>query len=98
MSEETFTIESLIESNNILQEEVLRLRNSNRILRVVHKALRATLDSQRAQLELAHFNDDTFKRFCTGEFDQPGQFDAVVVVPEGEGALPNPEGQAEGTV
>jgi hypothetical protein len=98
MSEETYTIESLIESNNILQGEVARLRNGNRILRVVHKALRATLESQRAQIELSQFNDDTFKRFCAGEFDQPGQFDAVVVVPEGEGALLNPEGQAEQSV
>ena len=79
MSEETYTIESLIESNGILQSELTRLRNSNRILRTVHRALRATLESQRAQLELTSFNDDVFKRFCAGEFDTPNQFDAVVV-------------------
>lgn len=78
MSEETFTIESLIESQNILQEEVTRLRNSNRILRTVHRALRAANESLRAQVELSQFNDDTFKRFCEGEFDHPGQFDATV--------------------
>jgi hypothetical protein len=95
MSEETFTIESLIESNNILQTEVTRLRASNRILRTVHRALRATLESQRAQLELAQFNDDTFKRFCNGEFDHPGQFDAVVGVEAEESGLLEPGSQAE---
>ena|ERR1039458_4751477 len=94
MSEETYTIESLIESNGVLQAEVGRLRNSNRILRTVHRALRATLESQRAQLELASFNDDTFKRFCAGEFDHPGQFGAEVTVPTEVGGLPNSEGQA----
>ena len=98
MSEETLTIEALIESNNMLQEEVTRLRNSNRILRTVHRALRATLESQRSQLELASFNDDVFKRFCAGEFDSPNQFDAKVEVPTGEGALLEPEGQADQSV
>jgi hypothetical protein len=98
MSEETFTIESLIESNNILQTELTRLRASNRILRTVHRALRATLESQRAQLELASFNDDTFKRFCNGEFDHPGQFDAVVTEQVADGGLPEPTSQAEQSV
>jgi hypothetical protein len=98
MSEETFTIESLIESNTILQTEVTRLRASNRILRTVHRALRATLESQRAQLELASFNDDTFKRFCNGEFDHPGQFDAVVGVEPEDSGLLEPGSQAEQSV
>jgi L-2-hydroxyglutarate oxidase LhgO len=71
MSEETFTIESLVEANDILQEEVSRLRNSNRILRTVHSALRAANESLRAQIELAKFSDEAFKRFCAGEFDAP---------------------------
>ena len=82
MSEETFTIQALLESNNILQEEVSRLRNSNRILRTVHSALRAANESLRAQVSLAQFNDETFKRFCQGEFDAP-------VTEYAEGALPN---------
>ena len=82
MSEETFTIESLIEANEMLQEELTRLRNSNRILRTVHKALRAANESLRAQVELARFNDETFKSFCQGEFDAP-------VVSSEDGALPS---------
>lgn len=98
MSEETFTIESLVESNNILQEEVSQLRNSNRILRTVHRALRAANESLRRQVTQAMFNDETFKQFCAGEFDSPNQFDAVVVVPEGAGVLPKPDVQADSTV
>jgi FtsZ-binding cell division protein ZapB len=74
MSEETFTIESLVESNNILQGEVTTLRNSNRILRTVHRALRAANESLRRQVEQAAFNDETFKQFCNGDFDTPDQF------------------------
>ena len=81
MSEETFTIQALLESNNILQEEVSRLRNSNRILRTVHSALRAANESLRAQVALAKFNDETFKAFCQGEFDAP-------VTEHAEGGLP----------
>ena len=69
MSEETFTISALVEANEDLQEEVSRLRNSNRVLRTVHSALRAANESLRSQLELARFSDETFKRFCAGEFD-----------------------------
>jgi len=98
MSEETFTLDSLIESNNILQDEVTKLRNSNRILRTVHRALRAANESLRRQVEQAQFNDETFKQFCAGEFDAPEQFSGVVVAPEGDGALPEPEGQAAQSV
>ena len=69
MEDDKQVIASLIESNDILQEEVERLRTSNRILRTVHRALRATNESLRTQAELAKFNDDTFKSFCQGEFD-----------------------------
>ena len=37
----------------------------------MHSALRAANESLRAQVELAKFNDETFKRFCQGEFDAP---------------------------
>ena len=80
-ADDVFTIHALLESNNILQDEVSRLRNTNRVLRTVHSALRSANDSLRAQLELARFSDDTFKRFCAGEFD-------AVVANDGEGALP----------
>jgi hypothetical protein len=98
MSEETYTIESLLVANSTLAEEVARLRNSNRVLRTVHKALRATLESQRAQLELAQFNDDVFKRFCSGEFDHPGQFDAVITEQVADGGLPEPTSQVDQSV
>ncbi len=98
MSEETYTIESLLEANSTLAEEVSRLRTSNRVLRTVHRALRATLESQRAQLELASFNDDVFKRFCAGEFDHPGQFDAAVTEQVAEGGLPEPTSQVDQSV
>jgi hypothetical protein len=98
MSEETFTIESLIEANNILQDEVSRVRVSNRTLRTVFKALRAANESLRRQVEVAQANDDLFKRYCAGEFDAPNQFDAVVEAPTTEGGLPTAEGQAEQSV
>lgn len=98
MSEETYTIESLLEANQTLQTEVAMLRNSNRILRTVHRALRAANESLRRQVSLAQFNDDTFKRFCAGEFDAPGQFGDAVTVPPAEGVLPEAGGQAEASV
>ena len=101
MSEE-HTIESLLESNKTLQDEIAVLRNSNRILRTVHRALRAANESLRNQVELAKFNDDIFKRFCEGEFDAPGQFAngeiAAAITPAEQGGLPIFEGQAEATV
>lgn len=69
LEEKESVIASLIESNDCLQEEVSRLRNSNRILRTVHKALRGQVSSLLRQIELARFNDETFKAFCNGEFD-----------------------------
>ena len=87
MSEETVSkdlvIESLMESNDILRDEVNQLRNSNRILRRVHSALRSANDSLRKQIEAATFNDDTFKKFCEGEFDAKGTIPV-------EGGLPEP--------
>ncbi len=63
---------AVVESNEILQEEVNRLRNNNRILRSVIRALRATVTTLRTQVELAKENDDVFKAFCNGEFDVKG--------------------------
>jgi len=97
-AEEPETINSLMESNQTLQDEVQLLRNSNRILRTVHRALRAANESLRRQVAQAMFNDETFKQFCAGEFDAPNQFGAVFEVPTAEGALPEVGGQAEATV
>jgi hypothetical protein len=91
MSEETLTIEALVESNNILQEEVLRLRNSNRVLRTVVRTLRASLTTLREQVAVAQQNDEMFKAFCAGEFDVKSTHSA-------DGGLPEPESQVERTV
>lgn len=81
-------ITSLMESIECLREEILQLRNNNRILRRVHSALRSANDSLRRQVELAHQNDELFKKFCNGDFD------AKVKSSEG-GGLPEPEPQVE---
>ena len=60
---------ALQESNDILQDEVSRLRETNATLRVVIRTLRRTNESLREQVSNASENDDTFKRFCAGEFD-----------------------------
>ena len=67
MSEEI--VDALVESNDLLQEEVTRLRETNTMLRRVNRALRRTLDSLRNQVAAAAENDETFKAFCAGEFD-----------------------------
>ena len=62
-------VDALVESNDTLQEEVTRLRETNAVLRRVNHALRRTLDSLRNQVAAATENDDTFRRYCEGEFD-----------------------------
>jgi regulator of replication initiation timing len=62
-------IKILAESNDTLQEEVTRLRETNTMLRRVNRALRRTLDSLRNQVAAAAENDETFKAYCAGEFD-----------------------------
>jgi hypothetical protein len=86
-------IEALKESNDILQDEVTRLRETNSTLRTVIRTLRRTNESFRAQVANAIENDDTFKRFCEGEFD------AEVVETSG-GGLPELEdgGTTESTL
>jgi FtsZ-binding cell division protein ZapB len=69
MSEEK-VVDALVESNDLLQEEVTRLRETNTMLRRVNRALRRTLDSLRNQVAAAAENDETFKAFCAGEFDE----------------------------
>ena len=88
MSEE---IKILAESNDTLQEEVARLRETNAMLRRVNHALRRTLDSLRNQVAAATENDDTFRRYCEGEFD------AQVIESEGTG-LVDSESQVEEAV
>ncbi|PWT75545.1 MAG: hypothetical protein C5B59_08685 [Bacteroidetes bacterium] len=84
-------IEALKESNDILVEEVKRLRNSNRILRAVVKALRESVTSLMKQLEAAKENDEIFKAFCAGEFD------AQTYHPT-EGGLPQADGSGDAGV
>ena len=62
-------IDALSDANDTLQEEVVRLRETNTMLRRVNHALRRTLDSLRNQVAAAAENDETFKAFCAGEFD-----------------------------
>ena len=82
---------ALQESNDILQDEVSRLRETNATLRVVIRTLRRTNESLREQVSNASENDDTFKRFCTGEFD--ADFDIETqVAPSVEGELPETVG------
>ena len=69
MEEKQLTIEALIESNEILQEEVNRLRNTNRILRTVVHQLRTSLETARTQVAIAEKNDEIFKSYCLGSFD-----------------------------
>jgi hypothetical protein len=68
MSEEILAVSALTESNEALLEELSRVRNSNRILRTIIRALRATNDSLRARIEIAVFTDEAFKAYCGGEF------------------------------
>ena len=56
--------EALLESNNLLQEEVSRVRNNNRMLRAVISALRQTNSELRRSVEIAVANDDAFKAMC----------------------------------
>ena len=82
-----FDFDAVVEANDELQREVLRLRNSNRILRTVHRALRSRLESLERQIELAQFNDDVFKRFCNGEFDAKVEATADAGLAEAEGSV-----------
>ena len=65
-------IASLIESNDILQGEVSQYRNSNRILRRVHSALRQANAALQNQVAIAHQNDDLFKEMCQSDFGVGG--------------------------
>ena len=93
MSEEKndFALEAVVEANELLQEEVTRLRASHGTLRRVIKALRATLTTYRKLLATAQYNDEIFKAFCNGEFDAPAELTE-------KGGLPETEGLVEPTV
>jgi len=64
------------------------VRNSNRILRRVHSALRSANQSLHNQIAIAQENDELFKKFCNGDFD------AKVTTPT-EGGLPEAGEQVE---
>jgi hypothetical protein len=53
----TDLISALQESIEDLQDEVTRLRNTNRMLRGVNSKLRT-------QINIAHNNDEAFKAYC----------------------------------
>lgn len=80
---------ALQESSDILQDEVSRLRETNATLRTVIRTLRRTNESLRQQAANAVENDDTFKRFCEGEFDGFSEIETQVVE-EGEGGFLEP--------
>ncbi len=84
-------IASLMESNEILREDLQQLRNNNRILRRVHSALRSANQALRNQVAIAQQNDELFKELCTSDFG------ASVTRPE-DGGLPETGTQAEATV
>lgn len=64
-------ISQLIESNTVLNEEIQRVRDSNRILRTANRALQGANASLRRIAETAQKNDDMFKDLCDGKFDAP---------------------------
>ena len=76
-------IEALTESNIELQDEVKHLRENSKMLRAIISTLRATNESLRSQIAIAEENDETFRKFCAGDFD----FDAKVTEPEDSGLL-----------
>lgn len=57
-----FLIAALTESNDLLQEDNARLRNTARVLRSVNSALRG-------QLKNAHANDEEFRNYEHGEMN-----------------------------
>lgn len=61
MSEENLAA-SLEEAIELMQEECTRLRNQNRILRVVNSGLRS-------KLTVAQNNDEEFKSMCAMEIE-----------------------------
>ena len=80
-------VASLLEANEILGEQLNRMKVSQSTLRAVNSALRKSIMVMQSQLDIAHQNDEMFKKFCAGEFDAPNQF--VAEVAEGvEGGLP----------
>ena len=96
MEEQTYSqgvVDALVESNEILQEEVSRLRNNNRMLRTVISAQRKTATVLRDQVAIAAANDEAFKAMCQETIVQenfvykPESFD-VMVEPTDEGGLP----------
>lgn len=57
MSETNFTLEALLESNELLQDMLGRYRRSNAILRKVNSLLRQ-------RIAVTHNQDETFKEEC----------------------------------
>ena len=89
MEDKDLVIAGLIESNDILQHEVTKVRNSNRILRTVVRALRTANESLRRTVEVAQQNDEMFKDLCEGKFDDTVSGD------ETQGGLPKASHEVE---
>ena len=62
MSEQILAVQALEEAVELLQKENNRLRNNNRILRIVNSGLRS-------KLEIAQKNDEEFQSLCQYEFE-----------------------------
>jgi FtsZ-binding cell division protein ZapB len=88
MEDKDLVIAGLMESNDILQQEVSKVRNQNRILRTVVRSLRTANDSLRRTVEVAQQNDEMFKSLCQGDFDAKVSGDA-------EGGLPKTSHEVE---
>ena len=75
MSEQILAVQALEEAVELLQEENNRLRNNNRILRIVNSGLRS-------KLEIAQKNDEEFQSLCQYEFEVPeaGEYDIEIGV------------------
>jgi len=78
-------ISQLMESNTCLNEELQRVRDSNRILRLANKALQGANASLRRIAEVAQNNDEMFRELCEGKFDAPvSEGSAGLAVPSHE--------------
>ena len=53
-------VASLLEAIEYLQEDLSRHRRSNKLLRIINSSLRQRLD-------IAHQNDEEFKKFCNSD-------------------------------
>ena len=70
MSEQILAVQALEEAVELLQEENNRLRNNNRILRIVNSGLRS-------KLEIAKKNDEEFQSLCQSEVNRMENYGGI---------------------